>query len=468
MRWLFTLPVYCLNILIVVTTVAQSSAEFSGVLFNGASDTVTLKVYENVVDKHNELKIRMSNSGFHFRLNLKKPTYISLYDGKNYIDGIIEPGDKVFVKANFRDSLGKPEFEGKGNEKFYYSQFFIPLFAVVRDNILIAKKKNYPVDYLYQLIDSVEQIYTSRLDKYKNLMSNEGYFTLKGNYQAQILRNRYNVLVQLYPEPLSQILSKGIGFSAPYKRRLEALLSFDDRYHNSMGYSREVSTLLNDVYTKQFPHDANNLTKKYEYILSRLPPRLKSPVVSHLLSADIQKRYQKEELDQLISRIFKSPVDSMFLEYIRGIVDHVYGLLDGDKAPDFTLTNSNDQNVTLVDLRGKVVYMDFWFAGCPPCHQQFDSLKRVKEHFKSNEQIIFLNISVDDKMTWKEALIKYNIAGYHVYTNNKPDHPVIKDYKIYGYPTNRLIDRNGKVFKMDPSSNPEELIMQINEAVKFN
>jgi hypothetical protein len=44
-------------------------------------------------------------------------------------------------------------------------------------------------------------------------------------------------------------------------------------------------------------------------------------------------------------------------------------------------------------------------------------------------------------------------------------HPVIKDYKVYGYPTSRLIDKNGKIFRAVPSTNPTELVKQIMEAI---
>jgi thioredoxin-related protein len=111
--------------------------------------------------------------------------------------------------------------------------------------------------------------------------------------------------------------------------------------------------------------------------------------------------------------------------------------------------------------------MDFWFADCAPCHQLFKQLKKVKEYFKTDSNVVFLNISIDNKEVWQKSLSKFKIEGYHVFTEGKEaTHQVISDYQVYGYPTNRLIDKKGTFFIVAPSDNPEELIKQINEALK--
>ena len=111
--------------------------------------------------------------------------------------------------------------------------------------------------------------------------------------------------------------------------------------------------------------------------------------------------------------------------------------------------------------------MDFWFGACAPCHSLFTQIKPVKEHFKQNDNVVFLTISVDDNNLWKDALKKFKIPGYHAYTENKERaHAVIKDYKVQEYPTTFLIDKNGNIFLARPSTNPDELTSQIEEALK--
>jgi thiol-disulfide isomerase/thioredoxin len=41
--------------------------------------------------------------------------------------------------------------------------------------------------------------------------------------------------------------------------------------------------------------------------------------------------------------------------------------------------NTNDKTLSLADLRGKYVLLDFWFVGCGPCHGDFPSVKLVHD-----------------------------------------------------------------------------------------
>jgi len=47
-----------------------------------------------------------------------------------------------------------------------------------------------------------------------------------------------------------------------------------------------------------------------------------------------------------------------------------------------TKLNTGGNPLKLADLRGKYVLLDFWFAGCLPCRQDFPSVKLLHELYK--------------------------------------------------------------------------------------
>ncbi|KXA91893.1 hypothetical protein AKJ63_00550 [candidate division MSBL1 archaeon SCGC-AAA259D18] len=64
----------------------------------------------------------------------------------------------------------------------------------------------------------------------------------------------------------------------------------------------------------------------------------------------------------------------------------------GQKTPDFTLTSLEGEKVSLSDLRGKVVVLDFMATWCPTCRESAEKLGPFYEAHRDNDLVI---ISVD-------------------------------------------------------------------------
>jgi len=65
----------------------------------------------------------------------------------------------------------------------------------------------------------------------------------------------------------------------------------------------------------------------------------------------------------------------------------------GTPAPDFTVQDA-DRKVTLSELRGKVVVLNFWATWCPPCIEETPSLLEMHRQMK-NKGITVLGVSLD-------------------------------------------------------------------------
>jgi len=114
--------------------------------------------------------------------------------------------------------------------------------------------------------------------------------------------------------------------------------------------------------------------------------------------------------------------------------------LVGSPAPDFTVQDA-DRKVSLHDLRGKVVVLNFWATWCPPCVEEMPSLVKMQSDLR--DRVVVLAVSVDeDERSYHTFLKKNNVDLLTVRD------PQQKSNELYGtikFPETYIIDRNGVV-----------------------
>ncbi len=111
-------------------------------------------------------------------------------------------------------------------------------------------------------------------------------------------------------------------------------------------------------------------------------------------------------------------------------------------APDFTLKTLDDQEITLSDLKGKVVLLDFWATWCGPCRESIPHLIQLEKKFKEMEfKVIGMSMDRGDVDTVRRFVKSMDIPYSIIIT---PD-DVARHYSIRGLPTTILIDQSGMV-----------------------
>jgi len=110
-------------------------------------------------------------------------------------------------------------------------------------------------------------------------------------------------------------------------------------------------------------------------------------------------------------------------------------------APDFTVQDA-DHTVSLSELRGKIVVLNFWATWCPPCVEEMPSLVSMQQRMK-DKGVTVLAVSVDADAE----------AYHHFLKNYKIDLLTVRDaqqkaptlYGTFKWPETYIIDRNGIV-----------------------
>lgn len=138
------------------------------------------------------------------------------------------------------------------------------------------------------------------------------------------------------------------------------------------------------------------------------------------------------------------------------------GVVRADQAPNFSVS-SDKGTISLSDLRGSVVYLDFWASWCVPCRKSFPWLNETQARYgRAGLRIIAINLDEDKKLAeqFLEKIPAKFTIGYD------PKGQSASAYGLKGMPSSYLIDRNGNLlsahvgFRSDDKAGLENGIKQ--------
>jgi thiol-disulfide isomerase/thioredoxin len=138
----------------------------------------------------------------------------------------------------------------------------------------------------------------------------------------------------------------------------------------------------------------------------------------------------------------------------------------GDAAPAFALPTAAGETITLDQLRGNVVYVDFWASWCGPCRRSFPWMNAMKRLY-GGKGLAIVAVNVDKKRADAERFLAETPAEFTVLYDAQGATPAA--YAVKGMPSSYLIDTNGKVvaveagFRDERSAALEERIRALTE-----
>jgi thiol-disulfide isomerase/thioredoxin len=112
-------------------------------------------------------------------------------------------------------------------------------------------------------------------------------------------------------------------------------------------------------------------------------------------------------------------------------------------APDFSFTSLSGEHVSLEDLRGKVVLLDFWGTWCGPCVESVPDLRNLHKKYSKDPSFVLIGISSDrDDEVWRE----FTVANKMVWPQYRDkDRRILRAFDIRSFPTYVIIDHEGIV-----------------------
>lgn len=173
------------------------------------------------------------------------------------------------------------------------------------------------------------------------------------------------------------------------------------------------------------------------------------PVFAALYAANfISPEAEFEWYFGLLNRFEKEHAKSKYTAWFKQFVEPYRNLADlqaGKPAPDFKLATPEGDSLSLSDLRGKYVLVDFWASWCAPCRQENPKMVKMYERFKGKNFEI-LGVSLDrGKTEWVKAIADDKLAWKHVSDLKYWDSMVTGLYAIQSIPATLIVDPQGNI-----------------------
>jgi thiol-disulfide isomerase/thioredoxin len=111
-------------------------------------------------------------------------------------------------------------------------------------------------------------------------------------------------------------------------------------------------------------------------------------------------------------------------------------------APPFVVTTLDGKRVSMDDLKGKVVLLDFWATWCGPCRAALPHMQKIAKKF-DGEPLVVLSVSLDqDEQKWKDYVAK-NGMTWPQYFDGGFTGPVSRMFAVNAIPHTFTIDADG-------------------------
>jgi thiol-disulfide isomerase/thioredoxin len=111
-------------------------------------------------------------------------------------------------------------------------------------------------------------------------------------------------------------------------------------------------------------------------------------------------------------------------------------------APPFSVTTLDGQRMSMDDLQGKVVLLDFWATWCAPCREALPHIRQVAKKFQG-EPLVILSVILDsEEQNWKAFIVK-NEMTWPQYRDGSFNGPIARMFAVNAIPHTFTIDADG-------------------------
>jgi peroxiredoxin len=142
------------------------------------------------------------------------------------------------------------------------------------------------------------------------------------------------------------------------------------------------------------------------------------------------------------------------------LVSRIPAPQEGFLAPEFNLPAFGGGTISLGELQGQPVVINFWASWCPPCRSEMPALQRVHEEFKDEGLVILgINAANQDRMSDAIDFAKQKNLTFPIVfdTGGRASN----DYEVRSLPTTFFVDGQGRIQEIIVGGPISEALLRI-------
>jgi len=464
-----------------------------------------------------------SLGNFDFSFKLVHPIINSIYfdiEGKYFSDFLIEPNTSYEI--TFKNS--GIQFNGKsGKQNQELSNFKDSLNLVFGDRIKKADRLHEQEVLIQEYIEHQKQLEDDKLlflntysenykmsENVKSVLASEikfktahAWINYRFDYSEGSRKPRKYIPKDFYKTLFTDYaIQKKVDFQSriciDFISNIVSVLSIEETDNNKLmsyleslnlyspqeiemltkAYSGDKSIIETAEFNSFYKLNEQNLMKinlkyKVQLLLENSKTLNKGLTRDLTLSQGISKYYFSNNLlptSDEWSQLSKLIKNKWILNYLKEYGSVKTSVAEEKTDPNQQELNSNFEEVKtkyIDKYKGKVIYIDFYATWCGPCRQEIPYAKQLHKEF-INEEVIFLNLCARSKQEdWDNFKKQYELEGENYLLNNEEFYLLSEIYRVQGFPTYILIDKEGNIVDYDAlrPSTKKSLYDKINEVL---
>lgn len=403
-----------------------------------------------------------AGAGFrNYELPVSWPQKVTLTTSEKELTFLLTPGSKLVCNINLAD-LSLTSFESADSldfiNEFLFKKNFSEKTSFKARRTIVAQQ----AATLGEFSTEMDAIYREELQFFNKHKS-----TLPAWYQKyEYWENRYSDAgARMNIIPVREYAKKAETVPATYFSFLDSIQFNDQAAKNHLSYY----FFLYELYNKRMKdEDRLHGTKSsfLEYHINQANSHLSGDALDLFKAYIIQLTYNHYKKD--VARAYIKQNGSIFSKSIWldqlntyfTAKDNFIG--KGKIPPNFVLTDLKDSLTSLRSLKGNVIVLSFWFAGCKGCIEEFPAENALTEKFK-DKPVKVVSICVNTSETqWKQWSKRFDLKTINLWANDQWEKTIIEKYDLTVFPKYVLIDQNHKVIDDNPERPSQGLERQIN------